>query len=169
MTPDVSPQDKLEVARTYASWGWHSFPVVPLIEDKLPAIKGWPDLATTDLAQIEQWWGREFVGYNIGIVTGERSNLLVIDVDNGPGKFGEDNLDTLCERLGKLPDTPTVLTPHGGRHLYFAWPGFNPSQDALGKDIDVQGNGRFVVAPPSVSADGVYCWEQSLRPSSWFR
>ena len=131
---------------------------------KLPASADWPRKATRDPTTIDEWWGNG-KGYGIGIATGQESGIVVVDVDNGPGKFGEDSLDAFVDRVGPLPDSPTALTPNG-RHLYFKWPGFNPAQDLLGPGIDLQAEGRYVVAPPSVHPSGKeYCWEHSLRPS----
>jgi hypothetical protein len=155
-----SPETFLRLAHLYAGqFGWRVLPVKA--GTKVPAIADWPRMATRDPATIDEWWGNGHV-HGIGVATGHESGIVVVDVDNGPGKFGDDTL----ERLGPLPDTPTVLTPGGGRHLYYAWPGFSPDQDALGEYIDVQGDGRYVVAPPSVHPNGgVYAWEHSLRPS----
>lgn len=160
-----TPETFRALARRYAEeWGWRVLPVRP--GTKVPAIADWPRLATKDPATVDDWWSNGYAGFGIGIATGHESNLMVIDVDNGPGKFGDDVLLAWCELHGPLPDTPTVLTPGGGRHIYFKWPGFNPVHDALGEWIDVQGEGRYVVAPPSVHPNGgVYMWEHSLRPS----
>jgi hypothetical protein len=160
-----TPETFRKLALLYAEkWGWRVLPVRP--GTKVPALADWPRLATKDPATVDDWWSNGYAGFGIGIATGHESDLMVIDVDNGPGKFGDDVLLALCELNGPLPDTPTVLTPGGGRHIYFRWPGFNPVHDALGEWIDVQGEGRFVVAPPSVHPNGgVYAWEHSLRPS----
>jgi putative DNA primase/helicase len=47
---------------------------------KHPRIKDWQILATTDESEIRKWW-RQWSGANIGIATGESSNLTVLDVD----------------------------------------------------------------------------------------
>jgi hypothetical protein len=162
MTDDAGITHAL--AKLYASWGWRVIPVCA--GTKVPAVNDWVRVATSDEYTIERWWGLEHPSAGIGIVTGHESDLCVIDVDDKPGKFGSDTLESYCEEHGRLPDTPTVLTPTGGRHLYFRWPGFNPAQSALGEWVDVQGEGRFVVAPPSVHPNGgTYAWEHSLRPS----
>jgi Bifunctional DNA primase/polymerase, N-terminal len=66
--------------------------------------------ATTNRDQITAWWA-ENPAYNIGLATGEISNLFVVDVD---GQDAEHEL----RRLG-LPATVEAITARG-RHLYLA-------------------------------------------------
>jgi AAA domain/Bifunctional DNA primase/polymerase, N-terminal len=90
---------------------------------------------------------------------------VVIDIDhNGVDKFGEDTMAKLVAEHGPWPEAPTVLTPSGGRHLYGRWPGV-PLRGKLGDWVDVQGDGKQVVAPISARNGKRYLWEQSLRPS----
>jgi len=68
-------------------------------------------------------------------------------------------------QYGQLPATPTCLTPGGGWHFYFEWPGWNP-KESLGQWLDIRGEGRQVLAPPSTHPNGgTYVWEESGRPS----
>ena len=78
---------KAEAALTYASWGWHVLPVVP--NGKVPATQHGVKDATTDPEQIARWWAQN-PDFNIGIAAGERSGIVVFDVDprNG-GEVGE--------------------------------------------------------------------------------
>jgi hypothetical protein len=125
----------------------------------------WPRVASADPTRIAEWWTNRYVGYGIGILTGAESGLLVVDVDSyKPG--AEENLDTWCNLHGSCPVTPMALTPSGGRHLYFAYPGVDPDQHVIGRGVDVQARGRYVVAPPSRGPSGRdYEWEASSRPS----
>jgi hypothetical protein len=160
---EPTPETLHAVARFYAGLGLHVLPVKS--RSKHPALADWPRLATKDPSTVDEWWSGGYAGCGIGVATGEASNLVVVDVDVRSGRPADDLVADLRDRYG-LGDTPTVLTPSGGLHLYVAWPGFNPAHDALGKSIDVQGEGRFVVAPPSIHPNGgVYRWEHSLRPS----
>ena len=52
---------------------------------------------------------------NIGIATGPRSGIWVVDVD---GAAGRASLARLEGEHGMLPLTVTVATPGGGLHLY---------------------------------------------------
>jgi hypothetical protein len=150
-------------ALALAARGWRVFPLAPGTKDR-PLVKAWPQTATTDPAQIEAWW-RETPTANIGLATGPGSGLFVLDVD--PRHGGDDALRDLEARHGQLPETPEVLTPGGGRHLYFKCPAgldLRNSAGLLGPGLDIRGAGGYVVAPPSVRPDGSYVWECEHGP-----
>jgi putative DNA primase/helicase len=145
----------LDIALYYARSGYPVFPLVP--GDKIPLIPrekgghGFKD-ATTSAALIDQWWTQEPEA-NIGIATGIRSNLLVIDID--PRK----NTNWLAElnRLS-LPPTYTVRTWSRGYHLYFRYPkgcGISCGANVV-PGIDWRGEGGYVVAPGSVVNGALY-------------
>lgn len=133
-------------------------PVFPCIEDgKLPAIKGWRTLATTDPQQIRDWWRRP---RNIGVATGHPLGdgyLTVIDLDMKTGRDGMLSLAALEMEHGILSPTFTVVTPTLGRHLYFitAEP-VRSSVQHVGPGIDIRGVGGYVVGPGSSIPGGRY-------------
>jgi hypothetical protein len=101
--------------------------------------------ATTDEAQIRTWWD-QWSDANVGIATGKVSSLVVVDVD---GHEGEASL----QKLGlALPSTLEVTTGRG-RHLYFKAPRGAPTK-TLAVQLDVRGNGAYVVAPQSLHISG---------------
>jgi hypothetical protein len=109
--------------------------------------------------EVRAWYGRWPLA-NVGIVTGQISNLVVIDVD--PAHGGEDSLAGLAARFGALPPTLTARTGGGGRHLYFSAPA-DPlpvrSRVGVAPGLDVRAEGGMVVAPPSIhSSGGRYAW-----------
>ena len=136
----------LDFALHYAARGWPVFPLA----GKVPAIprerggRGCHD-ATLDLTRIEEWW-REYPDANIGIATGRRSGLLVVDVDPRHNAKWLDSLHAL-----ELPPTFTVKTWSGGWHLYFRFSG--DERISIGTDllpgIDWRGNGGYVVGAGS--------------------
>lgn len=135
----------------YARRGWAVFPLQP--GGKAPMTRrGFQD-ATTDQARVRRWWGREPAA-NIGIATGERSGIAVLDVDD------HDSLEALeCEH-GDL-DTLWAVTGSGGMHLLFTRPpdGIRNSASRVAPGIDVRGDGGYIVAPPSVHPSGSeYRW-----------
>jgi P4 family phage/plasmid primase-like protien len=78
---------------------------------------------------------------NFAVVCGRSSsNLVVLDVED----------PKLYERFLKDIDTLTVKTPRGGVHLYF-FTGMTVRKipKFLGYPIDVQGEGSYVLIPPS--------------------
>ncbi|MBW0119577.1 bifunctional DNA primase/polymerase [Pseudonocardia sp. KRD-169] len=146
-----------------AGLGWPVFPVRP--RAKVPAITGWEDAATTDPDQITEWWLR---AWNIGLATG-KAGLLVVDLDRDgrdpPREWagvhdGAEVLARLAAAAGEpLPVTYTVVTPSGGRHLYFHQPNgatLRNTQGALGWCIDTRGHGGYVLAAGSRLTSGSY-------------
>lgn len=153
-TTTSSRHDTLGAAITYASHGWPVFPVKPTSE-KRPLIKGWPEMARTDAAGIEEWWAR-WADANVGVLT---ENLVVLDVDNHDGNsLGLASL----QEFGDLPVTPTAMTPSGGMHLYFA--GNGKTRVGIRPGLDIRANRGFVVAPPSTDERGAYVWRTGLSP-----
>ena len=151
----------LDAALNLAARG---LPVFPCGADKKPLTDhGFKD-ATTDEAQIREWWAR-WPEALIGMPTGPASNLVVLDVDMdlARGKDGEASLRALlAQHEGTLPDTRTARTPRGGRHLYFRHPGpgvkVTTRTDWPAPALDVRGDGGYVIVPPSQAPAGAYAW-----------
>lgn len=133
----------------YRAFGWCVIPVK--FRQKTPLIP-WKTFQTRCSSEAEiQTWLRQFPQANIGIVTGEVSNLVVLDVD---GEEGEQTLKKYT-----IPPTRAVKTARGVQY-YFQHPGYlvhNFARKMPG--LDLRGDGGFVVAPPSVHPSGhVYAW-----------
>jgi hypothetical protein len=120
--------------------------------------------------QILRWW-RQWPDANIGIPTGERTGLVVLDVD--PRHGGMDSLEQLQHQHGRLPVTRTAQTGGGGLHYWYAYPqgGGRIIKNATNLDgfsgIDLRGTGGYIVVPPSRHESGrCYCWlrEEPLAP-----
>jgi len=129
---------------------------------KHPRFKKYLDRATTDPAQIEKWWA-EWPDANIGIATGEKSGVFVVDVDGPAGRASLHTLETLNS---KLPDTLSVTTGRGD-HRYYRYPGckVKNSTSELAKSVDVRGNGGYVIGPPSIHSSGKhYEWLDAETP-----
>lgn len=115
--------------------------------------------ATTQEDTVLQWWS-QWPYANIGIATGARSGVFVLDVDIKHG--GEDALELLMARHGLLPDTRICQTGGGGFHVFFKLPRDRTmanSVSKVGPGIDVRGDGGYVVAAPSNHSSGrTYQW-----------
>ena len=137
-------------------------PVFPCRPDKRPYTSTGFKEASTEAAAIEGWW-RRWPAALIGMPTGETSGLVVLDVDQRPTVDGAQSLMELTEAHGQLPDTVEALTPSGGRHVYFRWPGVvvRTTAGKLGPGLDVRGDGGYVIVPPSEAPSGRYEWEGS--------
>jgi hypothetical protein len=181
-SPESSSPALLQCALTYAQRGWHVFPchtprffthrvkcscrdpACTSIGKHPRTTHGFKD-ATTDAATIRAWWGR-WPDANIGIATGARSSLVVLDED--PKRGGD--LSALEQHFGSLPETLEAITGSPGRHLYFAYPGtYLPSRrDAFGPQfsgLDIRADGGYVIAPPSLHPSGRrYTWEVCHEP-----
>ena len=178
--PQAAPGKLLAAALAYAARGW---PVLPLwwpasggcacgkadygTPAKHPLGKVVPNGvtdATTDAATIRRWWA-QFPMANVGIATGQRSGLVVLDVD--PAKGGEEGLRDLEAQHGPLPATVMALTGGGGTHYLFRHPGWlvQNSVGQLGPGLDMRGEGGYIVAPPSLHVSGqCYEWELGHSP-----
>lgn len=152
--------EMLQYALKYAQKGFAVFPVKE--RGKVPIIKNWQNDASKDPNQINKWWNA-YPNANIGIATGTKSNLIVIDIDQDEDK-GKDGLASIKEweqANGELPETAEVLTGRGGVHKYYRL------CDARIKNavniidsVDIRNEGGYVVAPPSIHENGrCYEWE----------
>lgn len=158
----------LDTALFLSARGFRLFPLVP--GGKTPAVKQWRDVAcryTGGDSDDEKavfdlfcgWWGAGGAGYNIGLVTGGREGLLVIDVDVKNGAKGHETMAFLEAENGFFGRTMCVETPTGGWHYYLRGFRSKNSVNRLGPGIDTRGEGGYVVAPGSVingGAGGTY-------------
>ncbi|MHB9031908.1 MAG: phage/plasmid primase, P4 family [Anaerolineae bacterium] len=157
----------LDAALDYAQRGWWVFPLTPGGKAPLGTLAphGLKD-ASTAAETIRGWWAQE-PNANIAIATGQ-SKLVVVDIDT-KGEFdGWDSWHDLLAKLGReLDETPTVNTPTGGGHVYFAYTGnrLRNSAGKLGPGLDIRAAGGYVVAPPSLHPNGKhYTWEVGYAP-----
>ncbi|MDI5980107.1 bifunctional DNA primase/polymerase [Amycolatopsis magusensis] len=147
---------------------WAVFPLHPSTK-RNPAIKDWENRASTDPDRVRRAWDRG--EYNIGLATGP-SGLVVIDLDlPKPGDTGPDGATALAalaaERGGALPETWTVDTPSGGRHLYYRCPAgvrLRNTGGTLASCVDTRAWGGYVVAPGSVTDQGSYTLHDDRDP-----
>ncbi len=111
--------------------------------------------ATRDESTVGKWFDSPDL-FNIGIVAGKESGLVILDVDI------KESLDKLLKKHGKIEHTPLVATGRGGYHYYFKHPmdiDVRNSASKIADGIDVRGHHGYVVAPPSMHACGVeYKW-----------
>ncbi|NMI01050.1 bifunctional DNA primase/polymerase [Pseudonocardia acidicola] len=193
-TGPENPTSLTDVALAAAARGWPVFPLAPA--GKRPALHGadrcpgtgpcagghagWEQRATTDPDRIARAWTAG--SFNVGIACGP-AGLVVIDLDRpDPGHpadiapelwaargviDGAGALAWVAAEAGEqVPATRTVITPSGGRHLYFRTPA-GPAAPALrntqgdrgrglGWKVDTRAHGGYVVAPGSRTPAGTY-------------
>lgn len=154
--------DKRQAALMYASWGWA---VIPVVENsKTPAtIHGVHD-ATTDPFRINTWWDQN-PEYNIGIAAGEKSGIIVYDID--PRNGGDITWPDFIEEYGgdHLFDAPMQITGGRGSHWIAKYTNQVKSCKLL-EGVDVLSDGRYFIAYPSVVNGNAYEWEADSDPQS---
>ena len=168
----------MTAALGYARAGWRVFPCNPLNKrpllgkdvdpatgEKIPNTGGLRK-ASSDLALIREWWTK-WPNAMIGALTGPGMNAFVVDPDAYVDADGEVHdrgaqLQALEQLLDMpLPETPMVIMPGGGCHLYFALPELPDGRKLGNRDkglpfkINVRGDDTgYVIVPPSVTSDG---------------
>lgn len=172
---DIQPT-MLDHALALAAMGFHVFPIVA--GGRVPAIGGFPHLATPNPEAIRRWWvkrdpvlgGERIEDYNVGIYTGrfgaDGKALLVVDVDDKDGKNGSAEIANL-DMLYAVPQTLTASTPSGGRHLiYLVDEGLKTGVNVLARGLDTRSNGGYIIAAGSVvEGRGAYRWLNSEAPA----
>jgi hypothetical protein len=147
---DLKPGEMRERAVALAERGFRVFRLQPGRRDPLPGVS-WTAEATSDPMMVDVLWGD--VPYNVGIACGGPAGLVVADLDCKNGKDGDARWNDLSRSLG-APETLTVETTTGGKHLFFAAPGeaaeIGNSVGRVAPGIDIRSDGGFVVAPGSV-------------------
>jgi hypothetical protein len=152
----------LDAALDYCRRGWSVIPLRfagSVEEQKRPLIPTWEEFqkqpATEE--QVRAWWSK-WPQANTGIVTGEVSGLIVVDLD-GP------NAVALLRSAKVNPPKTAAVSTGKGFHAYYRHPGYPVANragllsDGDKSAVDVRGDGGYVVAPPSVHGSGrVYQW-----------
>ncbi|MFB6355493.1 MAG: bifunctional DNA primase/polymerase [bacterium] len=148
----------------YARQGLPVFPITPNQKDP-PIVQDWPNKATTDPATIRKWWEVYETGapLNIGIATGQKAGLLVLDID------GEQGQQTYEQLPAPKPPTVSVQTPNG-LHYWYRYDQTEHGKITIGKNVwpgvDFRCNGGYAVAPGSRTVDGEYTFHDVLNLES---
>ncbi len=130
---------------------------------KHPETKNGLKDASIDIEKIKGWWPRGVLPGNIGIVTGGKTGLVVIDTD------GDEGLDALGEERVKELQDESVPCVRTGRGFHYFFRSQIPVKTKTGfvKKVDVKSEGGYVVAPPSKHISGV-CYEWVKKPDRGF-
>ena len=158
--PPNARQTTLDWALHYAGMGWSVVPVRP--GEKMPAVK-WQHLQSlaADAAKIQGWFDTE-PSFGIGLIQGRNAGTIVLDFDARDG-----GMETLAQLDAQgLPESVRAFTPGGGVHVILRHPGRDvPSRKNVLPGMDVRGDGGFIVAHPSIHANGRrYEWDVDCHP-----
>jgi hypothetical protein len=117
--------------------------------------------------EVRKWWA-DYPLANIGMATGVRSGVVVLDCDSGAARI-------MAMEKGGLDRTPAVWTGKiGGVHYWLEHPVEEVRNFVAGRKrrfpgLDFRGDGGYVLLPPSVHASGnVYRWNDhtlGMRPA----
>ncbi|OSJ33188.1 hypothetical protein BSZ19_16220 [Bradyrhizobium japonicum] len=141
----------LHLALTLAAAGVPVFPCRP--ENKRPFTSSGFKAASVFPHVLRRWWS-DWPDALVGMPTGERSGVWVLDMDSYKGA-------TEADLPHSLPPTRTVRTRSGGRHFYFRHVGLGNSPGRLSSAWDVRGHGGFVLVPGNPG----YTLEHDLPPA----
>jgi len=155
----------LDAALSYVERGWGVIALSPNekipVADKLLQPNGSKSF-TTDPEHVRKLWAT-YPKANVGIVTGDVSQITVIDFDS------KEAYDEVFSKIGAAPTTLRVKTPRG-IHLYLAYtPELKQTAGMAGiNGLDVRQQGGYVVAPPSRVKDKTYTWvNESTELGTW--
>jgi hypothetical protein len=141
----------LTAALRYAAAGWPVFPCQA--GAKVPATSHGLKDATTNPAQIREWWSGQ--PYNVAIATGAPGpDVLDVDVkDSGKAWAAYNRL----KRAGLLAGASALVrTRSGGLHVYFTGTDQRNAAGIGAVPLDFRAAGGYVLAPPSVVDGGTY-------------
>jgi len=164
---NILPQEAQQKNRFLAAALWYvrqGYSVIPLQPRRKKPLIEWRQYQEERAMaeQVKAWW-QKWPNANVGIVTGEVSGVIVLDVDGPEGEA------TLRKEKLHIPATVIAKTGGGGWHYLFKHPGF-PCHNFAGKTgktilphVDFRGDGGYIVAPPSLHESG-NCYEWAISP-----
>lgn len=155
---------KLDAALEYLERGWSVIPIKP--EGKRPAIK-WREYQERQPTEeeVEQWW-TQWPDYDIALITGEISGVVVVDCDNEDAAHAAFDAGMRSNIKAKTKR---------GIHLYFEHPkdgirrGPRAGINSRGADwpringLDFRGDGSYALLPPSNN----YHWDYPQHVFDW--
>ncbi|MFK4498928.1 bifunctional DNA primase/polymerase [Bradyrhizobium sp. vgs-9] len=135
----------LNLALSLAAAGTPVFPCRP--ENKRPYTSNGFKSASVFPHVLRRWWA-DWPDALVGVPTGERTNVWVLDLDSYKG-------GSEADLPYSLPPTRTVRTRSGGRHFYFRHVGLGNSPGRLPHGWDVRGTGGYclVAGNPGYTLD----------------
>lgn len=113
------------------------FDLVPIVKGKkIPAEKDWTNKSHKEKSEWLNWLNN---GLNVGIKTGKRSNILILDIDQKP----------VPEQLKKLLGTTLMQESTKGFHYFYKYDGDIPKTRIDEYKLDIESEGGQVVIYPS--------------------
>lgn len=147
------PRTKAAWAQTYAQAGARVLPLRP--QSKAPALKDWPNKASSDPQQVADWFdnGHANLGIAMGAWAEPGTYLVCLDLDtHNADENGVQAWQELVAAHGGDQGRPFVAdTATGGQHLLYLSPvPLSNERGSLPPGIDVRGEGGQIMVQPSV-------------------
>ncbi len=129
------------------------FSVIPLGVNKKPLLESWKEFQNRRATEEEvRSWFKTWPNANVGIVTGQISGFVAVDVEKEGSTEG-------------LIATVISETGGGGFHYLYLRPknGIKNSTKKIRPYTDIRGDGGYIMAPPSIHPSGNrYKWKVSF-------
>ncbi len=135
----MTKQDETNIEKYLDFYVENGFDLVPIAkDDKRPIEKDWTNKEHKDKTEWQRWLAN---GLNIGIKTGTKSNITIIDIDQKP----------IPEEIKKLMGKTLMQESTKGYHLFYRYDKDLPKTriDELKTDIENSG-GQVVIFPSAV-------------------
>ena len=153
--------NKMDFAEKYLGMGLGLIPLVPTNlgeknSGKTPAGKGFLKNPIKTVSTAKSWLYNDDKRYNIGIVTGKTSGIVVLDIDH------QEIFEQFLERHPECRSTFIVRRNNAQEwrcHYYFKLETYVPNSRNVQSTGwgDILSDGKYVVAPPSLHySGGVY-------------
>jgi archaellum biogenesis ATPase FlaH len=129
-------EDKIDLKKTALRYLEKGLSVIPVGPDKI-ALFPWKEFTERRprKEEIEKWW-TDNPKAGIAIITGQISNLTVVDVERGG-------------LSDYLPKTMIVRTGGSGLHFYYQYTNKFKNAVRIRDLTDIRNDGGYVIAPPS--------------------
>ncbi len=116
----------------------NGFDMVPLAKNaKFPIEKDWVNKLHKAPTEWKDWLAN---GSNIGVKTGEKSNLTIIDIDT----------EIIPDVIDKIKGSPLIQKTKKGWHLFYSYDKDLPTTRINDLSIDILNNGKQCVLFPSI-------------------
>lgn len=140
----------------------HGLYLFPVQANKAPVTPRGFKEATTDPERLARWF--RVPGRGMGWHPGP-SGFVVVDIDVKDGAQGEEE----WRELGVDSPAPEVLTPSGGRHLWFRKPeGTQFTNRSLSPSIDIRGDNGYAILPETPGYSWSFDWGDKCEKCDFY-
>ena len=134
----VTKKDENEIVKMLDFYEKNGFDLVPIMKNgKAPIEKDWTNKSHKDKKEWLEWIKN---GLNIGVKTGVKSGITIIDIDQKP----------IPEEVKQLVKNVLIQETKNGFHLFFKYDKDFPKTRINDLKIDLENNGGQVVLYPSI-------------------